>query len=216
MLTRVKWTTGPETVGRVSDRLFVFGVSRTLIILFPCQQFCFQPVWKDLPLPNRRHPSAKDKVFISRSNTDGNPFVFPPVKTDSRCALYLTSGWSDTSGTSLRSTTTTLKAAIWKTHDMASEDCVTTETRTFIHIWFDSFQSSAGSLSLHQRVIKGKIRNPQPCSLDEWAVTTGRASFITQPTNAHQHFIFTNCISNTDKVEHPRININSASLRHTE
>lgn len=81
-----------ETVGRVSDHLFVFGVSHTVIISFPCQQFCFEPIWKDLSLPNRRHRSAKDKVLISRSIRDGKPFL----KTSSRCALYLTSGWSDT------------------------------------------------------------------------------------------------------------------------
>lgn len=133
-----------------------------------------------------------------------NLFFFPlwrPVPDVLSPDIWLKWYQENGQGTSLRSTTTVLKITIWKTHDLASGDCVTTQTRTFTHIWFESFQNSAGSLSLHQRVIRGKIRNPRPCSIDEWAVTTGWADFITQPTNVHQHFIFTNCISNADKME---------------
>lgn len=172
--------------------------------------------FENISLPNRRHRSAKDKVLISSSQTDGKPFFFPPVKTGSRCALYLTSAWSDTRRTG-RAHLCGLQRLFLKLQSEKHRTWhLTSFTRTFTHIWFNSFQNSAGSLSLHQRVIRGKIRNPQPCSVDEWVVTIGWSDFVTQPTNVHQHFIFTNCISDAEKVEYPHFNSYSTSLTHTD
>lgn len=132
---------------------FVFSVSRTLVILFPCQRFCFQPIRKDLSLPNRRRNSAKDKVLISRSNADGKPFFFliyfPLQRPVPDVLLYLTSGWSDTrragQGASLKSEKKNMQCGIGRLRKYPKTDFFSTHlVRQFFKTRLGLYHSISG------------------------------------------------------------------------